>query len=109
MKIYGQTDEVIVREMVEDDCGKFLELMTEHGTNEDFTVEDIRVLWEFRKEKGDLQCTITSADGVAVYGFCGIREVKKGRSEIRISFFEQYADNRYEQSIRHIFRDFFDK
>ena len=72
MKIYGQTDKIIVREMTENDCGRFLELMTEHGTNEDFTVEDIKVVWEFRNKKGDIQCTVTSVDGTTIYGFGGI-------------------------------------
>lgn len=72
MTIYGQTDEIIVKEMTEDDCGKFLELMTERGTNEDFTVEDIKVLQGFHKKKGDIQCVITSIDGYTVYG---LREI----------------------------------
>ena len=78
MKIYGKTDEIVVREMVGSDCEKLLELMTEHGKNEDFTVRDIEVLWEFRKQKGDIQCTVTSADGDIIYGFGGIIHSKLG-------------------------------
>ena len=92
MKIYGQTEEIIVREMTESDCGKFLELMTEHGTNEDFTVEDIKVVWEFRKKKGDIQCTITSVDGNTIYGFCGL--VHKERS---VTLFAEYSGKGYEE------------
>ena len=90
MKIYGHTKEIIVREMTENDCGKFLELMTEHGTNEDFTVEDIKVVWEFRNKKGDIQCTVTSVDGETVCGFCGI--VHKERS---VSLFAEYIGKGY--------------
>lgn len=97
MKIYGQTDEIIVREMTESDCGKFLELMTEHGTNEDFTVEDIKVVWEFRKKKGDIQCTITSIDGEKIYGFGGI--VHKERS---VSLFSEYNSKGYEEQAQAI-------
>lgn len=97
MKIYGQTGEIIVREMSEDDCGKFLELMTEHVTNEDFTIEDIRVLWKFRKQKGDIQCTITSIDGKTIYGFCGI--VHKERS---VSLFAEYSGTGYEEQAQEI-------
>ena len=97
MKIYGQTEEIIVREMTENDCEKFLELMTERGTNEDFTVEDIRVLWEFRKEKGNVQCTITSVDGKTIYGFCGI--VHKEQS---VSLFNEYSGKGYEEQAQKI-------
>ena len=97
MKIYGQTEEIIVREMIENDCGKFLELMKEHGTNEDFTVEDIRVLWEFRKKKGDIQCTVTSIDGKTIYGFCGI--VHKERS---VTLFDEYSGKGYEEQVQTI-------
>jgi hypothetical protein len=41
MKIYGQTDELIVREMIKRDLTDFLKIMEEHGNNEDFTVDDI--------------------------------------------------------------------
>ena len=97
MKIYGQTDTLIVREMTENDCGKFLELMTERGTNENFTVEDIRVVWEFRKKKGDIQCTVTSVDGKTIYGFCGI--VHKERS---VSLFSEYIGKGYEEQAQAI-------
>lgn len=94
MKIYGQTDEIIVREMVEGDCEQFLELMTERGTNEDFTVEDIKVVWKFRKKKGDIQCTVTRVDGKTIYGFCGI--VHKERS---VSLFAEYSGKSYEKQV----------
>ena len=97
MKIYGQTDKIIIREMTENDCGKFLELMTERGTNEDFTVEDIRVVWEFRKKKGDIQCTVTSVDGKTIYGFCGI--VHK---ELSVTLFAEYSGKGYEEQARAI-------
>ena len=97
MKIYGQTEEIIVREMIENDCGKFLELMTERGTNEDFTVEDIKVVWEFRKKKGDIQCTVTSIDGKTIYGFCGI--VHKERS---VTLFDEYSGKGYEEQVQTI-------
>ena len=97
MKIYGQTEEIIVREMTENDCGKFLELMTERRTNEDFTVEDIKVVWGFRKKKGDTQCTITSIDGKTIYGFCGI--VHKEQS---VCFFAEYSDKGYEEQAQAI-------
>ena len=97
MKIYGQTDEIIVREMVEDDCEKFLELMTERGTNEDFTVEDIKVVWKFRKRKGDIQCTVTSVDSGTIYGFGGI--VHK---ESSVSLFSEYSDKGYEEQVQKI-------
>lgn len=97
MKIYEQTQEIIVREMVEDDCGRFLKLMTERGTNEDFTVEDIKVVWEFRKNKGDVQCTVTSVDNETIYGFGGI--VHKERS---VSLFAEYSGKGYEEQARTI-------
>lgn len=97
MKVYGQTQEIIVREMTENDCGKFLELMTEHGTNEDFTVEDIKVVWEFRKKKGDIQCTVTSVGGETIYGFCGI--VHKERS---VSLLAEYSGKGYEEQAQAI-------
>ena len=97
MKIYGQTETIIVREMTENDCGKFLELMTERGTNEDFTIEDIRVLWGFRKKKGDIQCTVTSIDGNTVYGFCGIVH-----SELSVNIFNKYSGKGYEEQARTI-------
>ena len=97
MKIYGQTDTIIVREMTENDCGRFLELMTEHGTNEDFTVEDIKVVWEFRNKKGDIQCTVTSMDGRTIYGFCGI--VHKEQS---VSLFAEYSGKGYEEQVQAI-------
>ncbi|MBQ2665008.1 MAG: hypothetical protein IJG16_12800 [Clostridia bacterium] len=97
MKIYVQTEEIIVREMTENDCWKFLELMTERGTNEDFTVEDIKVVWKFRKKKGDVQCTVTSIDGKTIYGFCGI--VHKERS---VSLFAEYSGNCYEEQVQAI-------
>lgn len=97
MKLYGQTQEIIVREMTEKDCGKFLELMTERGTNEDFTVEDIRVLWEFRKKKGDIQCTVTSIDGKTIYGFGGIVQ-----SELCADIFSKYSGKDYEEQARAI-------
>lgn len=100
MKIYGQTGEIVVREMIEDDCGKFFELMIEHGTNEDFTVEDIRLLWEFREEKGDLQCTITSSDGVTVCGFCGILGIKTGKANMYVSVFNKYINMGYENKAK---------
>ena len=92
MKIYGQTNEIIVRGMVEDDCGRFLKLMTERGTNEDFTVEDIKVVWKFRKKKGDIQCTVTSIDGNTIYGFCGI--VHKEQS---VNLLSEYSGKGYEE------------
>ena len=97
MKIYGQTKAIIVREMVEDDCGKFLKLMTERGTNEDFTVEDIKVVWKFRKKKGDIQCTITSIDSEVIYGFGGI--VQKEQS---VSLFAEYGGKGYEEQAQEI-------
>ena len=97
MKIYGQTNEIIVREMTESDCGKFLELMTEHGINVDFTVEDIKVVWKFRKKKGDIQCTVTSIDGETIYGFCGI--VHKERS---VTLFAEYSGKGYEEQAQAI-------
>ena len=97
MKIYVQTEEIIVREMTENDCWKFLELMTERGTNEDFTVEDIKVVWKFRKKKGDVQCTVTSIDGKTIYGFCGI--VHKERS---VSLFAEYSGYCYEEQVQAI-------
>ena len=72
MKIYGQTQDIIVREMVKSDCEKFLEMMTEHGTNEDLTVWDVENLWEMRKRRKYIQCTVTSIDGSVIYGFCGV-------------------------------------
>ena len=92
MKIYGQTDEIVVRGMTADDFGKFLELMTEHGKEEDFTVEDIKVVWEFRKKKGDIQCVITSVDGDMVYGFGGIVH-----SELSVDLFREYIGKGYEE------------
>ena len=97
MKIYGQTQQIIVREMTASDCGKFLELMTEHGTNEDFTVEDIKVVWDFRKKKSDIQCTVTNIDQTIIYGFCGI--VHKERS---VSLFSEYSGKGYEEQTREI-------
>ena len=97
MKFYGQTDKIIVREMTENDCGRFLDLMTEHETNEDFTVEDIRVLWDFRKKKGDIQCTIMSIDGTAIYGFCRIVH-----SELCVSIFHEYSGKGYEEQAQTI-------
>ena len=97
MKIYGQTDEIIVREMTENDCGKFLELMTERGTNENFTVEDVKVVWSFRNKKGDIQCTITSVDVETVYGFGGV--IHKEQS---ISLFAKYSGKGYEEQARTI-------
>ena len=101
MKIYGQTDEIIVREMVEDDCKKFLELMNEHGTNEDFTVEDICVLWEFRNKKGDIQCTITSIDGATVYGFCGILYSHNDKT-VHADVLAAYKDKGYEEQAKQL-------
>lgn len=106
MKIYGQTDDIIVREMTEDDCGKFLKMMMEHGTNEDFTVEDIRVLWKFRKEKGDLQCAVTSTDGQTVYRFCGILGIKLGKPEICVDIFNKYINMNYEEQVKAIMREY---
>ena len=83
--------------MVESDCGKFLELMTERGTNEDFTVEDIKVVWEFRKKKGDIQCTVTSIEGEIIYGFGGI--VHKEQS---VSLFTVYSGKGYEEQVQAI-------
>ncbi|MBQ2669581.1 MAG: hypothetical protein IJG06_02265 [Clostridia bacterium] len=97
MKIYGQMDEIIIREMNENDCGKFLELMTERGTNEDCTVEDVKVVWSFRNKKGDIQCTITSIDGETVYGFGGV--IHKEQS---ISLFAEYSGKGYEEQARAI-------
>ena len=97
MKIYGQTDEIIVREMTENDWEKFLELMTERSTNEDFTVEDIKVVWEFRKKKGDIQCTVTSIDGETIYGFGGV--IHKEQS---VSIFAEYSGKGYEEQVRAI-------
>lgn len=97
MKIYGQTDSIVVREMTKDDCGKFLELMTERGKNEDFTVEDIKAVWEYRKKSGDIQCTVTSADGGKVYGFCGIV-----RKELSVDLFKKYSGKTYEAEARAI-------
>lgn len=97
MEIYGQTETIIVREMTENDCGRFLEIMMEHGTNEDFTIEDIRVLWKFRKQKGDIQCTVTSIDGKTIYGFCGIVH-----SELCAEIFSEYSGNGYEKQARAI-------
>ena len=97
MKIYGQTEEIIVREMTENDCGKFLDRMTERGTNEDFTVEDIKVVWGFRKKKGDIQCTITSIDDKIIYGFGGI--VHKEQS---VNLFSEYSGKGYEEQARKI-------
>ena len=102
MKIYGQTDKIIVREMTENDCEKFLELMTERGTNEDFTVEDIKVVWGFRKKKGDIQCTVTSIDGETIYGFCGVVHQEKG-----VSLFDEYRGKGYEEQARKIVDKFF--
>ena len=97
MKIYGQTKEIIVREMTESDCEQFLELMTEYGTNGDFTVDDIRVLWKFRKQKGDIQCTVTSIDGKTIYGFGGIVH-----SEHSVNIFNKYDGNDYKEQARMI-------
>ena len=101
MKIYGQTKEIIVREMTENDCGKFLDLMTEHGTNEDFTVEDIKVVWEFRKKKGDIQCTVTSIDGKTIYGFCGILYSHKDKT-VHADVLAVYKDNGYEEQAKQL-------
>lgn len=97
MKIYGQTDELLVKEMTENDFGKFLELMTERGTNEDFTVEDIKVVWEFRKKKGDIQCTVTSIDGETIYGFGGV--IHKEQS---VTLFAEYSGKGYEEQAQAI-------
>lgn len=97
MKIYGQTDEIVVREMTENDCGQYLKLMTQLGMNEDFTIADIQVLWEYRKEHGDVQCTITSIDGKTIYGFCGIVH-----SKLCTDIFDEYSGRGHDKQARGI-------
>lgn len=106
MKIYGQTDELIVREMIKRDLTDFLKIMEEHGNNEDFTVDDIYNLWKFRKQKGDIQCTIVNRYGDTVYGFCGILHSQADNPQIRISFFDKYHRNEYEIQAKTIMESF---
>lgn len=100
MKIYGQSDELIVRKMTKNDLVSFLAIMEEHGTKEDFTVEDIRNLWKFRNQKGDLQCTVTSIDGNVIYGFCGVLRLKTDNPKIYINFFSEYYSSVYKEQTK---------
>lgn len=102
MKIYGQADDIIVREMTEDDMEQFYRFMKENNVDEGFSVKEIGIVYRRRKLKGDLQCCITSKDGNTVYGFCGIYSAPSNTKAMRIDFFKKYRKESYRQQAKEI-------
>ena len=100
MTIYGQTKDIIVRKLTDEDAEKYLELMLEHGTAADYTVDEIKLVLARRNEQGTTQAVITSADGNIVYGFCGILHTPVGEPQIRVTFFKKYNNEEYNRQAK---------
>ena len=102
MTIYGQTEDIIVRKLTEEDAEKYLELMAECGTAVDYTVDEIKLVLRRRERNGNIQAVITSADGNTIYGFCGILHTPIQAPQIRISFFKKYSNEEYNRQVKTI-------